>query len=96
MGVGVFFLRGFLNFPYLKYGGVYYETIQRELNRRLKYECRCDERRKTKAEGSTHSLLCDRDGKGATSIFNVIRSASVLGRMFSTLDLNCEENTTWW
>jgi hypothetical protein len=32
---------------------VYYEAIQRELNRRLIYECRCDERLKAKAEGST-------------------------------------------
>jgi hypothetical protein len=32
---------------------VYYETIKRELNRRLIHECRCDERLKAKAEGST-------------------------------------------
>ena len=32
---------------------VYYETITRELNKRLIYECRCDERLKAKAEGST-------------------------------------------
>jgi hypothetical protein len=32
---------------------VYYETIKRELNRTLIYECRCDERLKAKAEGST-------------------------------------------
>ena len=32
---------------------VYYETINRELNRRLIYECRGDERLKAKAEGST-------------------------------------------
>ena len=31
----------------------YYETIKRKLNRRLIYECRCDERLKIKAEGST-------------------------------------------
>ena len=30
---------------------VYYESIKRELNRRLIYECRCDERLKAKAEG---------------------------------------------
>ena len=29
---------------------VYYETIKRELNRRLIYECRCDERLKSKDE----------------------------------------------
>jgi hypothetical protein len=32
---------------------IYYEEIKRELNRRLTYECRCDERQKAKAEGST-------------------------------------------
>jgi hypothetical protein len=32
---------------------VYYEEIKRELNRRPIYECRCDERRKGKDEGST-------------------------------------------
>ena len=32
---------------------VYYESIKRELKRRLIYECRCDERLKTKTEEST-------------------------------------------
>jgi hypothetical protein len=32
---------------------VYYETIKRELNKRLVYECRCNERLKAKVEGST-------------------------------------------
>ena len=32
---------------------VYYEVIKRELKRRPVYECRCDERLKDKAEGST-------------------------------------------
>ncbi len=32
---------------------VYYETIKRELNRRLIYECRCDERLQAKEEGFT-------------------------------------------
>jgi hypothetical protein len=32
---------------------VYYQAIKRELNIRLTYECRCDERLKAKAEGST-------------------------------------------
>ena len=32
---------------------VYYESIKRELQRRPIYECRCDERLKTKDEGST-------------------------------------------
>ena len=30
----------------------YYETIKRELNTRLIYECRCNEKLKAKAEGS--------------------------------------------
>ena len=32
---------------------LYYETIKRELNKRLIYECQCDERLKAKAERST-------------------------------------------
>jgi hypothetical protein len=32
---------------------VYYETRKRELHKRLIHECRCDERLKPKAEGST-------------------------------------------
>jgi hypothetical protein len=35
---------------------VYYESIKRELNKRLLYECQCDERLKDKVEGSTR--LC--------------------------------------
>ena len=31
----------------------YYETMKRKLIRRLIYECRCDERLKTRDEGST-------------------------------------------
>jgi hypothetical protein len=37
------------NCPY-----VFYETRKRELNRKLIYECRCDERLKVKDEGSTY------------------------------------------
>ncbi len=33
---------------------VYYETINREINKGLTYECRCDERLKPIAERSTH------------------------------------------
>ena len=33
---------------------VYYESIKRELKTTRIYECRCDERLKTKAEESTH------------------------------------------
>ena len=32
---------------------IYYKSIKQEFNRRLIYECRCDERPKTKVEGST-------------------------------------------
>ncbi len=32
---------------------VYYEGIKPEVNRRQIYECRCDERLKTKSEGSS-------------------------------------------
>ena len=37
----------------LKFVHVYHESMNRELQRRPKYECRCDERLKTKVEGST-------------------------------------------
>ena len=36
---------------------VYYESIKRELKTKLIYECRCDERLKTKVEESTR-LTC--------------------------------------
>ncbi len=36
---------------------VYYETIKRELNKRLIFECRCAARLKAKAEGCTDFLL---------------------------------------
>ena len=32
---------------------VYHEEIKRKLNRRLIHECRCDERLRTKGDGST-------------------------------------------
>ena len=37
----------------LRLGGVYYESIKRELKRRLIHEYRCNERLKTKTEEST-------------------------------------------
>ena len=37
-----------------KWSFVYYESIKRELNKRLIFECRCDARLKAKTEGSTH------------------------------------------
>ena len=33
---------------------VYYDSMKREVQTRPIYECRCDERLKTKAEDSTH------------------------------------------
>jgi hypothetical protein len=38
--------------------------------------------------------VCDLEVIGSPSIFNVICSIAVLVRILSTLDLNCEENTT--
>ncbi len=38
--------------------------------------------------------MCDRDGKGAPSIFKVIRSAAALASMLPILDLSCEGNAT--
>jgi hypothetical protein len=43
---------------------VYYEMINRELLKRLVYECRCDVR--------LDGRVCDRDVKGTPSIFKVI------------------------
>jgi hypothetical protein len=40
---------------------VYHETIKRDLMKRLIYECRCDERLKSKVERSTllgYTVLC--------------------------------------
>ncbi len=47
--------------PGLRFSMVYHETIKQELNKRPMYECRCDERRKGKAERSTrftYTVLC--------------------------------------
>jgi hypothetical protein len=62
---------------------VYYETIKRELNKRLIYECRCDARLKAKAEGSPcHAYTGLREGlehlKIETKLINE-RFASVMG-----------------
>ncbi len=43
---------------------VYYEQIKRDLNRRLMYEYRCDERLKGKSEGSTRLAYRDRVSRG--------------------------------
>ena len=39
--------------------------------------------------------VCDLEAIGVPSIFQLIRGASVLTRMFPTLDLRCEENVVW-
>jgi hypothetical protein len=62
---------------------VYYETIKREINKRLLYECRCDEGLKGKAEGSTrltYTELCEglEHLKIETGLINE-RFASVMG-----------------
>jgi hypothetical protein len=73
--------------------------------RRLIYECRCDERLKTKSEGSTRLTYTGLHGglehlkietsdlePSVSSIFIVIRSDVVLTRMLTTFDMSCEEN----
>ena len=43
---------------------VYFETIKRELNKRLIYECRCDERLKVKPERSSRLTYTVARGTG--------------------------------
>ncbi len=78
---------------------VYYETMKRELNKRLIYECRCGERLKAKAERSTRLAYTVLRGglehlKIKTSIFRVIRKAAALARMLPHFELRIEENAT--
>ncbi len=42
----------FMNFEPNSHGTVYYESINRKLNRRLICECRCDERLKATVNGT--------------------------------------------
>ncbi len=85
---------------------VYYESINREIKRRLIYEYRCDERLKTKNEEST---LLEDTGlvvelghlKTKTRLIDEKfvsvrgeRKDVVLTRIFPTLDLNIEEKAT--
>ncbi len=60
------------------------------------YECRCDERLKTKVEGSTRRTYTGLRGdlehlkiKSDLSIFKVIRSATDLVRISSIFVLRC-------
>ena len=39
--------------------------------------------------------MCDLQAIGAPSIFKLIRNAAALARMCPTLDLSCEENTSY-
>ena len=62
---------------------VYYESIKRELNKRLIFECRCDARLKAKAEGPTRLTYTGWRGelehlKIETKLINE-RFASVMG-----------------
>jgi hypothetical protein len=41
---------------------VYYQSIKRKLNRRIILECRCDERLKSKSEGSTRLVYTGDSG----------------------------------
>ena len=84
---------------------VYYESRKR----RPIYECRYDERLKTKSEGSQIETRliderfpsvtsgCHCETMGTPSKLRLIRSAysaTGLVRMLPTLDLSCEENDT--
>jgi hypothetical protein len=81
------------------------KTIKRELNKILTYECRCNERQKDKVEGSTclvytevcewDGWVCDLDITGVPSMFKIIRSSTVLGRIFTfRFHLGEEHHTT--
>ncbi len=66
-----------------KKNNVYYESRKRELKTRPIYECRCDERLKTKPEKSTHLTYTGLFGelehlKIKTRLINEM-SASVVG-----------------
>jgi hypothetical protein len=52
---------------------VYYKAIKREINRKLIYECRCDERLNAKAERSTR--LGYKIGPQKALFFDVFNSA---------------------
>jgi hypothetical protein len=48
---------------------VYYESIKREINRRLIYECRrCDERLIVKTEGSTRLTYTKKSGRNSCAV----------------------------
>ncbi len=57
---------------------VYYESINRELNRRLIYECRCDERLKAKVDGFTRLVYT---GLFSSRIKKVVYYESIKGEL---------------
>ncbi len=70
-----FFIREVCLFELLrlqKKKSVYFEVIHRELNRRLIYECRCDERQKMWEVWECDGWVCDLEVIGDPSIFSVI------------------------
>jgi hypothetical protein len=74
---------------------VYYESRKRDLKTRPTYDCRCDERLKTKSEKSTRLTYTGLLGE-LESIFSVIRKAAALARVLSTFPFRVVENTAWW
>ncbi len=67
-------LLGPLFFVDVTFSIVYYESRKRELKTRPIYECRCDERLKTKAEKSTRlesTFSCSKKKKGEKKIQTV-------------------------
>ena len=81
----------------------YYESIKRELKRRLIYEYQCDEKLKTKTEESTRlsdtGLVVElehRKTKTRLKDLRLIREDATLTRIFPTLELSIEEKAVRW
>jgi hypothetical protein len=93
-----------VNFEFFFYIYIYYETIERELNKRLTYECRCDESLglKTKVEGSTClSYTGLREGlenlKMETKLINVNeRFASAMGECVFLKSQTLRRYSNWF
>jgi hypothetical protein len=64
----------------------YYESIKRDLQRRLIYECRCDERLKAKAEGSTR--LAYTGSRGEREHLKI--ETRLIDEMFASVMGECE------
>jgi hypothetical protein len=67
---------------------VYYSVIKRDLNRRLKliHECRCDERLKTKSEGSTRLTYTGLCGE----LEHLKIETRLIGQRFASVMGECE------